>query len=303
MCREKNLPRQHHIVPVTYLKGFCIADSDRLAILDTTNGKIRNQLPSKVMRRRDYFRQKHAPEGVDEFIFELSKTELFESNLGGIIAKLTRGGSELSEDELIKFLLYFDLQRLTVPKHAEYLNSIGEKFITNVAMEIPEFAEGNWQIKMKDEFRFSTIHDIVKSGQTIALLTKMLWRIWDAPGEHSFITSDNPVVVVNPKIPPPKIAGIGLVGSRIYFPLTNNHCLELVHREMLENPHLDPLSKLEVEGFDVSEIQILAGRTMPAKKINMVNSFQLIYADLVLAGNNPKDLTNIYKALKTKENS
>ena len=301
--KDTKQPRQHHTVAATYLEGFCLPNSDRLAVLDIHIGEIRQQRPAKVMRRGDYFRQRHAPEGTDEFILERAKADRFESQLNEIIGKLCRGGHELTEDELILFIQHLELQRLTVPKQAEFLKSSGERFITSFAMGIPEFADGFrkglWKVKMKDEFRFSALHDIVKSGKIFTFLSRMVWNVWDAPNDYAFVTSDNPVTIYNPRMQPSEVAGIGLAGSTLLFPLTSTHCLELFHAETLSGPSLDPLTPLDVEPFDVEGVRIRAGRTMPSDLAYTTNCLQGLHAERYLAGDNIGILQEVYESLKT----
>ena len=186
-------------------------------------GKIRHQRPAKVMHRRDYFRQRHAPEGTDEFILERLKAHNFETKLPDIIGKLCSGGHELTEDELILFILHLEFQWLAVPKQAEFFKACGERCITNVSMRVPEFAdgfrEGLWRVQMKDEFRFDVLHEIIKSGKIPAFLSQMVWNVWDAPNGYTFVTSDNPVTIFNHSLRPPEVAGNRLSGINTALPL------------------------------------------------------------------------------------
>lgn len=296
-------PRQHHTVAATYLTGFCLPDSDRLAVLDLRTGDIRQQRPSKVMRRRDYFRQRHAPKGTDEFILERAKADRFESQLKTIIDKLCQGGHGLTEDELILFIQHLELQRYTVPKQAQFLNSNAERFITDFALGIPEVADGLrkglWKIEMKDEFRFTALRDILKSGKSFTLISGMVWNVWDSPDGYAFATSDNPVTIYNPHMEPSEVAGIGLVGSMLLFPLNSSHCLELFHPETLADPQVDPLTPIEVEPFDVNGVHIRAGRTMPSELAYATNCLQGMHAEQYLAGSSIEVLKEVYESIRT----
>jgi hypothetical protein len=271
--------------------------------MDIHNGEIRQQRPAKVMRRRDYFRQRHAPEGTDEFILERAKADRIESQLNEIIGKLCRGGHELTEEELILFIQHLELQRLTVPKQAEFFKASGERLITSFAMGIPEFADGFrkglWKVKMKDEFRFSALHEIFKDGKIFTFLARMVWNVWDAPDDYAFVTSDNPVTIYNPRMQPSEVSGIGLAGSTLLFPLNSTHCLELFHAEILFTPSVDPLTPLDVEPFDVEGVRIRAGRTMPSDFAYATNCLQGMHAERYLAGDNIEVLQEVYEFLKT----
>ena len=281
-------PRQHHTVAATYLDGFCLPESDRLAVLDLRTGKTREQRPSKVMRRRDYFRQRHAPEGTDEFILERAKANRFESQLKSIIGKLCRGGHELTEDELILFIQHLELQWLTVPKQAQFLKSIGERFITNFELGIPEVADSLrkelWKIEIKDEFRFTALHDILKTGKIFTFISRMVWNVWGAPDGYAFVTSDNPVTIFNPQMDPSQVAGIGILGSTLLFPLNSTHCLELFHPETLAGSSVDQLMPLDVEPYNVDGVHIRAGRIMPSERAYATNCLQGLHAEQDLAG-------------------
>ena len=73
-------PRQHHTVSATYLELFSSQDNGRIYVLDLHKGDIRFQKPEKVLRRRDYYRQKPAHDGDDEFRFDKMMASSFEPN-------------------------------------------------------------------------------------------------------------------------------------------------------------------------------------------------------------------------------
>jgi hypothetical protein len=127
----------------------------------------------------------------------------------------------------------------------------------------------------------------------------MVWSVWDALDDYTFVTSDNPVTIFNPCMQPSEVAGIGLAGSILLFPSTSTHCLELSHAEKLSDPTLDPLTPLDVESFDVEGVHIRAGRKMPADGAYITNCLQGLHAERYLAGNNIGILQEVYEFLKT----
>lgn len=296
-------PRRHHTVPRTYLEGFCLPGTDKIAVLDLHTGDIRKQRPAKVMHRRDYFRQRHAPEGTDEFILEREKGNRLEAQLNTIIGKLCRGGHDLTEDELIAFIQHIELQRLTVPKQADLLKSIAEKFITNFALTIPQVADGLrdglWKIKMKDEFRFTSLRNIVKTGKYFTYISRMVWNVWDVPSGYAFITSDNPITIFNLHMHPSEVAGIGLLGSTLLYPLTPTHCLELFHPETVSDNSFDPLQPIKVEPFNLEGVRIRAGRTMPSELAYTANCLLGMHAERYLAGSSIDVLQEVHESLRT----
>ena len=255
--------QQHHYVSRVYLEGFCIPSKDCVAVLDLKTGDIRQQKPNKILRRHDYFRQRHVPKGKDEFILEKEMGRRIESQLRGIIDKLVQGGHGLTEDELITFILHMELQWLRVPKQANFAKSIAKGFIESVAYSIPDVAKelrkGWYEIKIKDEFRFKFMRNM--TGKIFPYIRRMTWDVWEAPEGYSFITSDNPVTIFNTRVHPPEVAGIGLLGSTVLFPLTPHHCLELTHPEMETEENPDFLRPIEPKPSDVYYVHIRAGRS------------------------------------------
>lgn len=303
-AKSKTLPRQHHFVSNVYIKEFCISGTDRVAILDIETGNIRRQRPDKILRRRDYFRQNHAPPGKDEFIIEKETDRRIESQLKQIISKVTAGGRELTQDELITFTRHLELQRLRVPKQADFAKSIAKDFIENVAYTIPEVAEGllkgSWKIHIKDEFRFNFLHDMVESGELFTHISRMIWNVWDSPDGYIFVSSDNPVSIYNPRVFPPQVAGIGLLGSVLLFPLTPKHCLELIHPERETEEHPDFLRPIEIKPFDVTGVRIRAGRTMSCNKAYVFNCMMGLCADRYLFGSRVEVLAEVHEFLRTR---
>jgi len=85
-------------------------------MLDLESGAVRLHRPSKVMHRRDYYRQTHAPAGADEFLLEKGFDQTQERHLPGIIAKLTENRAALTEFDFVTFTNYLVFQRLRVPR-------------------------------------------------------------------------------------------------------------------------------------------------------------------------------------------
>jgi hypothetical protein len=300
--KSNTAPRQHHIVSRVYIEGFCKSGTDRVAILDLQNGKIRCQRPAKILRRRDYFRQKHAPPGKDEFVIEKETSRRIESQLKQIINKVIAGGHGLTQDELITFTRHLELQWLSVPKQANFAKSIAKDFVENIAYAIPgvdeELRKGSLKIDIKDEFRFNFLHDMIKSGEFFTHISRMIWNVWDSPKEYIFVSSDNPVSIFNPRAFPPNVAGIGLIGSVLLFPLTPKHCLELIHPEHETEKYPDFLKPIKIKPFDVSGVRIRAGRTMSYEKAYAVNNMIGLCADRYIFGSRIDVLADVHEFLK-----
>ncbi|OGV70465.1 MAG: hypothetical protein A2283_19160 [Lentisphaerae bacterium RIFOXYA12_FULL_48_11] len=255
------------------------------------------------MCRHDYFRQRHAPNGTDEFIFEHAKANRIEASLKTIINKLIRGSHDLTEDELITFIQHIEIQRLTVPKQADIQKAAAKDFITNIALSIPEVAnellKGTFEIVIKDEIRFTTLRNIVESGKFFTLISRMIWEIVEAPSGYAFVTSDNPVTIYNPHMGPTADAGIGLLGSHVLYPLTPRYCLQLIHPEIESKVSPDYMQPIEVNAFDLKGVTLRFGTTMSQDLAYATNLVIALQAERFLASNRPDILKTIYESLQT----
>ncbi|MDY7001123.1 MAG: DUF4238 domain-containing protein, partial [Thermodesulfobacteriota bacterium] len=71
-------PKQYHYVPRRYLKRF-VGPDGKLTVYDKGREQFRtHQDPRKVMRRKNYYRQEHAPENADKDILEKESAEFLE---------------------------------------------------------------------------------------------------------------------------------------------------------------------------------------------------------------------------------
>lgn len=296
--KKETDPRKHHVVPVTYLELFMIPATDKVAILDLQSGNIRKQKPKEVLHRRDYFRQKHAPDGKDQFILEKGFGKTIETNLQSIINKLIDGGNKLSEDELIQFINHLQLQRLRVPKQFDIFMKSTEDWLTQFALTIPEVASGmrkyGLKVVIKDEHRFNILRQIVESGMLFTLFSRMIWNVWTIPPGHTLVTTDNPVVIFNPYKPGEEMSGPGLLGAHVLFPLSPQYLLEMIHPEIESDPNADPLSRIKVQKFEVSQVQIRAGNILPQNLAKRVNPLMALHADRFVVSGDEEELKAIW---------
>ena len=291
-------PRKHHIVPVTYLELFMIPTTDKVAILDLKTGNIWKQKPNEVLHRRDYYRQEHGPSGKDQFILEKGLGKIIENNLQNIINKLIDGGNRLSEDELIQFINHLQLQRLRVPKQFDFFMNSTSDLLTQIALSIPEVASGmreyGLEVVVKNEYRFSILKQLLESGMLFTLFSRMIWNVWTIPPGHTLVTTDNPVVIFNPYMHGEKISGPGLLGAHVLFPLSPQYLLEMIHPEIESDPNTDPLSRIQVQKFEVSQVQIRAGNILSENRANKVNSLMALHADRFVVSENEDELKAIW---------
>lgn len=295
-------PRQHHVVPRTYLELFCIPGSDRVAILDLKKREIRLQRPENVLTRRDYYRQPHAVEhGKDEYVLEAFMGEHLEGELKSTIGKVISGGKGLTEDELIRFLQFLELQHLKVPKQLEFAKNAMRSYAQSVGMEIPEVAEGirngKWTLEVRDDYRFTYLHEMTKSGMFLTYFARMTWSVWTMPEGIPLVTTDNPVTIFNPGLEWGELPGLAQLGTVVAFPLDPGHCLELTHPEKEEEPTPDYRRVIEVEAFDIKSIRIRAGRTYAEERALALNNILGGHAERFVIANSQTEATRVMNHL------
>ncbi|OGV56672.1 MAG: hypothetical protein A2X45_13390 [Lentisphaerae bacterium GWF2_50_93] len=299
-----NQPRQHHTVSATYLELFQAPGTDKVHVLDLEKDELRFQKPDNILTRRDYYRQEHSPEGTDEFRFEKFMGTHFEPHLKRIIDKLICGGHGITEDEIILFTQFLELQRLKVPAQETFAKELLRQGIELVALGIPEVAEGivknKFKVVVKDSFRFTFMHEMLKEQKHFWYFTRMIWNVWTMPDGIHLVTTDNPVAIYNPGYPELKQPGIGRLGSVVLFPLTPRYCLEMVHPEQESVKELDPTAIVNVEPND-APIHVRAGRVMSEDKAHVVNLILATHADRIVVSDYKPTLERLLSFIRSME--
>jgi len=294
-------PRQHHIVPIAYLEHFIIPGTNRLFLLDLHTGAIRKQRPTKIMRRRDYYRQPHAPAEKGEFCFEIEIGKRLETQIKPLFKKLIAGGMDISEEELILLIQYLELQRIKVPKQADFAKTLAKQYVENVALSIPEVAVGlvkdHFRVVIKDEFRFNFMHDMIKSQVYFRYFLRMIWSVWTVPDGMHLVTTDNPVTIFNPDFVHLEQSGIARLGCVVLFPLTPRYLLELIHPERERDPGFDPAETVEAALEDHDSVEIRAGKTLPRDKTDAINFVMTVRADRSVVSDDAATLKSISQLL------
>lgn len=294
-------PRKHHYVPATYLKQFVVPGTSRLALLDMTTGDIRLQRPRKVMRVHDYYRQRHAPKGIDEFCFEIDIGKRIESQIVRLIGKVIAGGTDITEEELVLLLQHMELQRIRVPQQAEFASGLARAQIESMVMDSPELPNGKvgeyFKVEIKDEFRFNFMREMVEAQIYTRYFSRMIWKAWKMPEECHVVTTDSPITIFNPDYPHLIEAGIGRLGSITLYPLTPSWCLEMIHPEKESDPDFDPAGTVEVEWKDLQRVELRVGAEMPVEKAKAANGILTMRARRFVAADSPELLEELRDSL------
>lgn len=274
----------HHFVPRSYLARF-VDDYGFLHVLDRTTLKLRRQRPKEVMKINSYYRQEWAPAGVDPNIMEAMLGEWLEADAKGAIDRLVRAPMQLTDDDTATLLTYIELQRIRVPRQAAIAKALLRTMLLRMAptAAVNAITSGKVQLTIKDSARFEYMRILV--GSLSPWFGQMEWEIFTAEEGASFVTTDSPVSFYNPAVLPPAEAGIGLVGTIVFFPLSSQHALLMRHPEFKDGSGKSPLEVLPTPTHEDGEIPILYGAVWDRELVDNFNwklvqlSFQLVVAN------------------------
>lgn len=147
--------KNHHYVPRSYLERF-VDHEGFLHVYDRAAGVLRRQRPKEVMKINSYYRQEWAPEGVDPNVLETSLGEWLEAKAKKAIDKLHSTPEELDDQDLADLVIYFEIQRIRVPRQAENGKTLMRDLILRLAPSdtVEAIASGRFKLEMKDSARF-----------------------------------------------------------------------------------------------------------------------------------------------------
>lgn len=230
MKRSVNKAKMHHYVPRSYLARF--ADSSGfLHIFDRATQTFRRQRPKEVMKINAYYHQKWTPTGIDPNILETTLGEGLEAKAKRAIDRLISEPSQLTDDDTANLLTYIEFQRIRVPRQAVAAKELMRAELLRLVSPEAADAIASDQIKLsiKDSARFEYMRMVI--GNLVPWFGQMEWEVFSAERGASFITTDSPVSFFNPNFPPPAEAGIGLIETMVFFPLSSKHALVMRHPE------------------------------------------------------------------------
>lgn len=246
-------PKQQHYVPKFYLKGF--TSNQVLCVFDRVKGEIRHrQSPQAVatVRHLYTFEDKQDRKRFDlEVLFGL-----VEDAAAPILNSLAQG-ARISQEERESFALFLGLAAVRTPaaiaeakaaytgmvklqagqmfidenRVLEFLkkmngSNVGETLLRDQARGVAEMARSDsYDIEVDQQF---ALHRSLNVWHIVAgELFKRDWRILHVPSdEHSFLTSDSPIVVqsMSSSLRHEPI-GYGSPHAQILFPLTSKCAL------------------------------------------------------------------------------
>jgi len=281
-----SIPKRHHYIPTWHLKNF--TDSNGIChVYDKETGKLFPSKPEKILKIKNYHTQE-TPNGVDENILE-SQISIVEGKAHKAIIKLI-SKENLTDDDIAMLITHIDYQKLRTPKQANFAFLSFERFLRNKINNNPKLyavkkalENGEYKLEIKDWYRFNYYN--IALGALGHFLMNMNWAIMKVSGASRFIINDNPVMILNPNIPPViksnnfeyiNDPGIGLAGSRLIMPLDENHLLTVCHNSFGSEIN-DPMFKMQYGPKEDGLIRVRYGGA-DDEFVNLINLTVAMYS-------------------------
>ncbi|MBS4097752.1 MAG: DUF4238 domain-containing protein [Sulfuricella sp.] len=227
---------------MSYLKRFTDTKGF-LYIRDIARNQIRYEKPNNIMKINAYYQQSWAPSGINPNILEDGLASGIERQIKPVIDCLIQSPETLTDDDAATLVVYLEIQRIRVPRQATWAKALmRETILRHAPAEInAQIESGVFQLTLKDSARFDFMRMAI--GTLHPWMARMEWEIVEAEIGSSFITTDSPVSFYNPACPPPAEAGIGLAGTKVFFPLNPRKLLIMRHPECRSEPPLAILAE------------------------------------------------------------
>lgn len=251
-------PKRHHYLPRFYLKGF--SKDNMLFVFDRELNKYRKQSPKDTAVKSYYYALKD-DEGKKNLEMEAFLSQI-EGSAKPIIERLENGETISEEDKkILSIFVSFLMNR--VPDFEESVNKMHESIIkkmSNMMFQDEERAESvidkyeqdtgkkmdvspkelvdfkkNIPVKYKIHRNVSLAAMFEVSLDLAQCFNQMDWRLLHAPHITSFITTDNPFILLPPANHKSRFYGTGIAmrGTKKIVPLTQSLCLVMLDRGTL----------------------------------------------------------------------
>jgi hypothetical protein len=218
--------RREHYVPKFYLDSF----GEVLFAFDKISGRIFRTTAKNLALETGFY-------DLDPAI-----------DLEGLIAenenRMRVGISELidkknplaiSSDARVKISLFVALQSIRTKEHRAEIQEMGGKLMTELAKHEGRFKDLRVKVTMKDDAAKALQAEMIVSDAIPRLawiLDKLRWTLVVNRTKTPFWTSDNPVVLINPK----NIVGFAVKGNQTHIPLSNKLLLTMLDPRSYDTP-------------------------------------------------------------------
>ncbi len=241
-----NEPKRHHYLPQFYLRNFC--NDKLLSVFDKKKNEYRKQNPKDTAVERYYYSLKDDNGNMDHRIEKLFSQ--IETNSQQIIDRIINN-ENITEQEKADLSHFIALMMVRVPNLEKLTNTGSNTVINDIANtvfldkktakkaiykrecviavthaasaeELVKFHKnGNYDIKINRNVVLSCMLQLAQN--TWNDFNQMHWDVVHTKDNKSFITTDNPIVIMPPNKDTPR--GLCVKGSLIIFPLSQSTCL------------------------------------------------------------------------------
>ena len=242
------------------------------------------------MTVNNYYRQAWAPSGVDPNIMEKTLGEWLERDAKESMDRLIHEPSTLSEADTATLLVYLEVQRIRVPRQSNMAKALMRETILRLAPPeaAAEIRAGRFLLTIKDSARFEYMRTVLGKFQT--WFGRMEWEVFRAEEGASFVTTDSPVSLYNPAMPPPAEPGLALAGTVVFFPLDSTHVLLMRHSKIRTEEGLSPLTVLEEPCVENDQISLTRGPEWSVDAVNEFNWKMVQLCDRLVVGESERVL-------------
>lgn len=243
-------PKKQHYVPQVYLKNFSYIShkTPKLFVLSKSNDKIYPASVCDVGAEKDFYTLGSAE---DSYVWERHYANNIEPLLSSVLKSIIKkcnnaliqdGTIILSYDEKIQVALSVIFQLLRGPQTRAFEKQIYDTAFPNIIDEIQnEFSPlPDSQLQLLDDLKnnndffkgiaMNVIFEEARLAKFLNIIINKTFVVYKIIGSDTFVTSDNPVIVVNANKPTtPFSSGIIDMHSIIYFPLSPKLLLAIYH--------------------------------------------------------------------------
>jgi hypothetical protein len=239
--------RRQHYVPQFYLKYFTLNNSDQLFVLDKDNNKIFPKNVLEVCEQSYYYSYKETESDYEVYNYfvedNLSKKEnefvvVFDKiikNIEGYYYHSKKIDMLVRRDKLL-FLEFLYYQIMRVPKYIDKLFINGVSFLKELNKKYNKVQTDKEMINDLKKIMFPKLFDSVH--KFISIMNKRNWAFFiiDKNINEYFISSDNPVIILNSKV---NVEKVGIIDpmTEISIPISKKILLSI--RETFINYKLE----------------------------------------------------------------
>jgi Protein of unknown function (DUF4238) len=244
-------PKRHHYLPRFYLRNFC--RNGRLWVFDREKNEFRNQAPPNTALENDFYTveldsgekyteietwlsevENKAKPALDNLVSRKHLKPQERADLALFFALFQTRTPEFKalSQEMVESLvkgisgMLFGNEEYTSRSMERYEKETGKKLTLSPREMAENISRGNYKVRMADHVPLQQM--LSTSFEVASHLAAMDWRVFFAPETNSFVTTDNPFVIVPPPgFPTNGLRGVGVLttGAIKVIPLSQAACL------------------------------------------------------------------------------